>query len=105
MKKAKKPKQGGAREGAGRKSKFGDQETVRIGFRVPASQADIIKNVVNNYLQALTQIQEPGQEPIGQDPATQQAKSFENLFREFYTKGMKAQEEIDKILKPTKIKK
>ncbi|MBA2561567.1 MAG: hypothetical protein H0V14_01385 [Chitinophagaceae bacterium] len=42
-------KQGGARQGSGRKKKYGE-ETVTVAFRVPESKAGIIKVVVNKKL-------------------------------------------------------
>lgn len=76
MKKAKTPKQGGARIGAGRKAKFGE-ETVRLGFRVPKSQVKAIKNLVNGYLETIPgpgdNIPAPGGKAL--DPSAQQART------------------------------
>lgn len=44
-----KPKQGGYRENAGRKEKYGEP-TKRIGFRVPESKVDEITELVKNKL-------------------------------------------------------
>jgi hypothetical protein len=47
-----KPTRGGARIGAGRKSKYGEP-TVNITLRVPISHKDLIYKMVSDYLSSI----------------------------------------------------
>lgn len=47
--KKKKENRGGAREGSGRKPKYGE-ETTTIAFRVPVSKVDLVKKAVKELI-------------------------------------------------------